>query len=762
MLTLAVSGSAEAGAQEPDRYDLAGGCYSLLSQAGGAKPSEGLRMQASDLGSYLLYDGDRRFVGLNRSGALTRAEEPSPAGIWVVQPEGGAFTVRSQNRPLAVARDGELIAGSATTPAPATRFSFQPARGCPGFPEVEVNAVGEPLTGETEYGEVRGFLDMHVHPMFFEALGGAIHCGRPWSPLGVSEALPDCEETLGTDGAVLAPVQNFLNWGSPVSAHDPVGWPTFNDWPNHHSLTYEQVYYKWIERAWRGGLRLMTPLAVDNAVLCELYPFKRHGCNEMNTVLREIKHFYELQDYIDAQEGGPGEGWFRIVRSPFEARRVINDGKLAVILGIETSKLFDCGINNGIPQCDREQIRRGLNQVYRLGVRQMEIINKFDTAFGGVAGDGGILGPITNFGNFYETGDFLKMGECEGHAHDNNQSVLRTDIGYGLAPLLPAGTAPVYPEGPHCNQFGLTELGEYLIDGMMKRGMLIDPDHLSVIARSQALSVTERSDYSGVISSHSWADEVSYPRIYDSGGVITPYAGSSTSFVDAWRQLRPQRNSRYFFGFSYGSDMNGFGAQGAPRMPTEGNPPVRYPFKSFDGGTTLYRQQSGSQTFDINTDGVAHYGLYPDWIEDLRILAGDKIVNDMARGAEAYLQTWERAIGIPPPRCRTAKGRFSVESVRSVRLGLDSVQLLQIAGQPKRRVGDEYRYCVQGRHNRGAAIVARFGSAGRVTSITTDARGYSAGGVEVGDPASAIDGANEGFEYVVQGGKVRSVGISIE
>ena len=29
----------------------------------------------------------------------------------------------------------------------------------------------------------------------------------------------------------------------------------------------------------------------------------------------------ELQDYIDAQNGGPGKGWFRIVTDPFQARR---------------------------------------------------------------------------------------------------------------------------------------------------------------------------------------------------------------------------------------------------------------------------------------------------------------------------------------------------------------------------------------------------------------------------------------------------------
>ena len=55
------------------------------------------------------------------------------------------------------------------------------------------------------------------------------------------------------------------------------------------------------------------------------------------------------------------------------------------------------------------------------------------------------------------------------------------------------------------------------------------------------------------------------------------------------------------------------------------------------------RQRSGTRTYDINTDGVDHYGLYPDWIEDLRKVGGQQIVDDMANGAEAYLQMWERA-----------------------------------------------------------------------------------------------------------------------
>ena len=62
----------------------------------------------------------------------------------------------------------------------------------------------------------------------------------------------------------------------------------------------------------------------------------------MVSVRLQAKRMYQLQDYIDAQFGGPGKGFYRIVKSPFEAREVINQGKLAVVMGIETSVPFGC------------------------------------------------------------------------------------------------------------------------------------------------------------------------------------------------------------------------------------------------------------------------------------------------------------------------------------------------------------------------------------------------------------------------------------
>ena len=72
--------------------------------------------------------------------------------------------------------------------------------------------------------------------------------------------------------------------------------------------------------------------------------------------------------------------------------------------------------------------------------------------------------------------------------------------------------------------------------------------------------------------------------------------------------------------------------------------PLRYPFTSpIDPSVTLDRQRTGLRTWDLNTEGVANYGLVPDWLADMRTVAGQGLVDDMARGAEAYLRMWRRA-----------------------------------------------------------------------------------------------------------------------
>src|SRR3954451_5754137 len=139
--------------------------------------------------------------------------------------------------------------------------------------------------------------------------------------------------------------------------------------------------------------------------------------------------------------------------------------------------------------------------------------------------------------------------------------------------------------------------------------------------------------------------------------------------------------------------MNGFGAQGPPR---HGDNPVTYPCKSFDGRVTFDRQRTGTRVFDINTLGVAHYGLYPDWVEDLRHIAGNQIVKDLANGSEAYLEMWERAVGVAPRYlCRSVRLHLTRSGVGTVAFGVTAEDELSSAPHPRARVHNSYRYCVK-------------------------------------------------------------------
>jgi microsomal dipeptidase-like Zn-dependent dipeptidase len=647
-------------ANAADVYSYAGGCYALRDAAANryvARDSLGysasatsvaaatpFRMQATALGRYLLYGPDGKMPATAALNTLAPTATPGPTADWKV--EDGGTTVRltsfATGKQLAVGALGRLAQG-----APAN-WTFQPAQGCATFPEVDVNVTGTPFKGSSPTARVRGFLDDHIHLGAFEFLGGRFHCGRPWSPYGVTVALRDCPDHYPNGAGAV--VENVISTGSPVGTHSPEGWPSFTGWPRDESQTHEGTYWKWIERSWRSGLRLMVNDLVENRALCDLYPLKKNDCNEMVSAYKQAQDMHDLQDYIDAQFGGPGKGFFRLVSSPTEARKVINQGKLAVVLGVEESGVLNCEQFNGTPKCDAAQIDRELDKLYAAGVRSLFPVHKFDNALGGTKFDSGTTGVLVNTGNKWVTGQFWAANHCDDADHDNTPTpigneqaqLIYTLFGPVLTQPLFQGQLPVYPADPLCNPKGLTPLGEHLIRAMMSKGMIVETDHMSAKTRQQTLSILEATKYPGVISSHSWGDLGSQKRIEKLGGLVGPISSVATTFADEWRVARANRNTQFFFGTPFGSDINGLHAQPVPR-PNAAQNPVRYPFRSFDGGSVIDKQHSGTRVYDVNTDGVDHYGLYPDWIEDLRQVAGNQIVDDMANGAEAYLQLWARA-----------------------------------------------------------------------------------------------------------------------
>ena len=386
----------------------------------------------------------------------------------------------------------------------------------------------------------------------------------------------------------------------------------------------------------------------------------------MASIRLQAQDLYALQDYIDAQYKGPGKGFFRIVKSPAEARAVIAQGKLAVVMGVETSRPIRVSVDQRRRAYYGEHDRPGAAGLWDLGVRWMlPRPQDFDNSFGGTAMDDEPKGILVNLGNKYMTGRWWEVEACPTEEHDETpvslgQGVptvyqgLATQPGSQVfdpaltAPLFQSAALPTYPTGPVCNVRGLTPLGEYLINRMIDMGMIIETDHMSAKTRDQALTIMESRGYSGVISSHRLGRPISRVRIQNLGGVIAPYANTTYEYVDEWLQASATQPSEYLWGIGFGTDTNGLGVQAEPRSDGLTNDPVTYPFESFDGSAMIEQSQWGNRLWDFNADGASNYGLFLDWIEDLRHVAGDAIVDDLANGPEAYLQMWERTYNSAP------------------------------------------------------------------------------------------------------------------
>ena len=499
-------------------------------------------------------------------------------------------------------------------------------------PDSRINVSGEPFRGTNEDGEVRGYIDAHNHVMSNEGFGGRLVCGKPFDQSGVAEALEDCPEHY--PNGLGAWFENIT--GGSNGTHDPVGWPTFEDWPSHKSLTHQQNYYAWIERSWRSGQRVMVTNLVSNGVICTLLPRDR-GCDEMDAIRLQARKMWEMQDYIDGMYGGEGKGWFRIVTTPEQARSVVKEGKLAVVLGVETSEPFGCKQIMGIPRCSKPDIDRGLDEMQDLGVSSMFLCHKFDNALCGVRFDEGVIGTVINVGQFLSTGTFWKTEPCQGPQHDNPIGVF--DIPK-LEAKLPLGIElPTYDQNARCNTRGLTPLGEYAVDGLMKRNMMVEIDHMSVKAADRTFEQLEAADYPGVISSHSWMDENWTERLYRLGGFKAEYPSGPASFAEHAESTADIRDE-FDVGLGLGLDMNGLGGWPAPEG-EDATRAVKYPYQSLDGASRVDRQVTGERTWDVNLDGMAHYGLVPDWLEQVRRAGGDAVTGDLMRGAESYLDTWE-------------------------------------------------------------------------------------------------------------------------
>ena len=623
---------------------------------------------------------------------LSMVEGASDLAVWNLnRSEGEQFTLASNvtNLLLTAADDG-LTLVSPSLESESSRFTLAEADGCSGYPDAELGITlldDRPAIFLTEVprfqgidgitdNDIFGYVDAHSHISAYEFIGGRVNYGDPFHKFGVHHALHDCAVHHGPQGLTGLIEQVTSNPGP----HETRGWPDFPFWPRHDSLQHHQSYYRWIERAHMSGMKILVNHLVHNEILCQINPQKQNDCSPIAAVELQAQRMREMQEYIDAQHGGPGEGWFRIVTSPGEARDVIHDGKMAVILGVEVSKVLGCGEFLGAPQCTREQIVERLDRLYAMDVRSLFPVHKFDNAFGGHLpdlSDGIGIGAILYGGNILASGHPIEFEECHDHGHDHDhghherspladsfqpfglieQLLFQLDYIGDRFPATPDEFADIDPRNgtDHlCNVRGLTDLGFYLIEELMKRGMMIETDHISRKAATQILDLTAPRGYPVINSHGGWGGtEALRDRIAEQGGVSASFGSVRDDWVDQLtRDGNRPRPAAFkvgpFGGAPFASDVNGI-AQLARNPGSPEDDDRLYPFTSVDGRVVFDKQVTGDRAFGLyDGRGVAHYGLYPDQIADMMIHSErpqaqiDDAVNQLFTSAEAYIRMWER------------------------------------------------------------------------------------------------------------------------
>ena len=671
----------------------------ILDAAGSAVDTAGIHVSAAgDMADYAfdpvtpagrtvrqagenVSDAGGRIADRNVEPALAALADASDRAVWsLARNANGTFTLSAlvTGQRLAAATDGTLGLASPNDAGAASDFTLVPATGCSPYPEAGLDAeiVGTRLRywaekdgGTGAVGEpVFGWVDAHAHVTAYEFIGGRINYGAPFHRFGVDHALDDCEENHGPQGST--GTVEMVTSDDAMQGHETRGWPTYADWPRSGSLQHHQSYHRWLERAFLSGQKILVNLITHNEILCQVVPQKKNDCDGMANIRLQARRTYELQDYVDAQAGGPGQGWFRVVESPADARRVIDEGKMAVVLGVEMSKVLNCGEFLDQPECTHEDIVERLDELESLGIRLVFPVHKFDNAFGGhLPHSGFAIGTVLTVGNIAETGHPLELEECPEEFDDDARGTQPTGLpDYLLWQLEYAGRqlpsdSNFDPYDPRnnmttdlCNVRGLTPLGHFLTDELMRRRMLIDVDHMSRRAADRLLDLAEARGYP-VISSHDWlGSERLLDRVARGGGFIGRFArGGRDAWTERLRGIAARQDGTGFYaGGGIASDVNGIAHLPDDPRRSDDARTIEYPFLSYDGAVLFHRQTTGDATFDLyDGRGVAHYGLYPDFIADTQQLSADPGALDVFfRSAEAYLRTWEVVTGDRPLSAR--------------------------------------------------------------------------------------------------------------
>jgi TPR repeat protein len=450
------------------------------------------------------------------------------------------------------------------------------------------------------------------------------------------------------------------------TAGSAAGPPTYAFWPAWDDMLHQKMWIDWIRRAYDGGQRVMVALADHDDLTARSFSGPHDGPND-------DRGSADLQTDWMKKLVERHPDFLEIALTAADVRRIVGNvpPKMAVILGTEIDSLGNLNSEPAVMACEdlREQcaahaksrVLEEIAHLYEKGVRYVFPIHVVDNVFGGTAVYTGIF-DLANLFTYGRTWELECASPSEGIGYDGSFGVsggaelaLR---GYVLAKMLRGFHIPppprCTPKAGVRNKRGLTKLGVFALHEMMRRGMLIDVDHMSEHATDGALDLAEAVPGGG------------YPLMSGHNALrgTVPHVGAEASEMNRTRlQLERVARLHGMFGLGnagidahawiadYGEVAQILPEPGAVSFGTDldgmvvGSPPSPMARVHYGAAMPMSCAPAGTPCWDYNTAGVAHYGMLRDFLEDARTAPwGASLVNErLFAGAEYFQQTWARA-----------------------------------------------------------------------------------------------------------------------
>lgn len=447
--------------------------------------------------------------------------------------------------------------------------------------------------------------------------------------------------------------------------HVRAGYPDFRAWPTWHDRTHQKMRIEWLERAWRGGLRVIVALTVNSHILAVAThisptPQPNNFYDDRSTGDEQIAEIYRIAN---------NSSFMKVVKSAAELRETVRQGLLAVIIGTE----LDCignfykpalTHNSGAaynPNPTDQDVVNEIQRLYNLGVRYFFPVHLTDNVFGGTA----VYEDFFDAANWFQFGNWMKVEAAPAESeilHKHGSTPVDDFLINKLNISLIGRPAPCNTTTGHRNARGLQDKGKVALRELMRLGVMIDIDHMSerTVRRDPGrpdypegvLDIAEKSCNQYPICSghgHMRSDKegTKIERLHHKDTVGRLLELNGTFGIGLTGKLDMICNSiREFYKWNqcnfiaFGSDCNGLERLTEPRY---NNAKIVYRDDLGASQDALEPCKLGNRRWDYGQDGMPHIGLYPDMIEEIVSsgLLEKEEIEYLFRSAEYFATTWE-------------------------------------------------------------------------------------------------------------------------